>query len=91
MNALTRWDPFREMNELHNRLGTWLGCKFEKEEKNRKYHRVERSYGSFLRSFALPEGADAGKVMAEFAEGILKVHLPKSEKAKPASVEVKVS
>lgn len=149
MNVLTRWEPFKEMNELHNRLGNWLGWsarptegrelmtvaewaplvditedekeflikaelpevkkenvnvtveagvltitgerKFEKEEKDKKYHRVERAYGSFLRSFTLPEGADAGKVSAEFMDGILRVHLPKSEKTKPATVEVKVT
>lgn len=63
---------------------------FEKKEKNKRYHRIERSYGNFLRSFALPEDADAGKVSADFKEGVLKVHLPKSEKAKPQEVEVKV-
>jgi HSP20 family protein len=65
--------------------------KLEKEEKDKKYHRIERSYGNFLRSFTLPEGADGSKVNAEFKEGVLKVHLPKSEKAKPKAVEVKVS
>ena len=65
--------------------------KFEKEEKDKKYHRIERSYGNFLRSFTLPDAADGAKVNAEFKEGVLKVHLPKSEKAKPKTVEVKVS
>lgn len=65
--------------------------KYEKEEKDKKYHRVERAYGSFLRSFTLPEDADGSKVAAEYKDGILKVHLPKSEKAKPKSIEVKVS
>ena len=65
--------------------------KYEKEEKGKKYHRVERAYGSFLRSFTLPEDADAGRISAECKDGILKVHLPKSEKAKPKSIEVKVS
>ncbi len=65
--------------------------KFEKEEKDKKYHRVERSHGNFLRSFTLPDGADASKVNAEFKDGVLKVHLPKSDKAKPKAVEVKVS
>jgi HSP20 family protein len=64
--------------------------KYEKEEKGKKYHRVERAYGSFLRSFTLPEDADASTVAAESKDGILKVHLPKSEKAKPKSIEVKV-
>lgn len=65
--------------------------KYEKEEKNKKYHRVERAYGSFLRSFTLPEDADGSKVGAEYKDGLLKVHLPKSEKAKPKAIEVKVA
>ena len=65
--------------------------KYEKEEKGKKYHRVERAYGSFMRSFTLPEDADGNKVSAEYKDGVLKVHLPKSEKAKPKSIEVKVS
>jgi HSP20 family protein len=64
--------------------------KFEKEEKNRRYHRVERSYGTFTRSFSLPDGADAGKVRAEFKDGVLQVHMQKSESAKPKQIEVKV-
>lgn len=64
--------------------------KFEKEEKGRKYHRIERSYGSFLRSFTLPDAANADKVMAEFKDGVLKVHVFKFEKVLPKSVEVKV-
>jgi HSP20 family protein len=65
--------------------------KFEKEDKDKKYRRIERSYGTFFRSFTLPEGADGSKVSAEFKDGLLKVHLPKNEKAKPQSIEVKVS
>ena len=62
----------------------------EKEETGRKYHRVERAYGRFVRSFTLPEDADGNKVAAEFKDGVLKVHLPKSEKAKPKTIEVKI-
>ena len=65
--------------------------KYEKEEKGKKYHRVERAYGSFMRSFTLPEDADGTRVAAEYKDGMLKVHVPKSEKAKPKSIEVKVS
>lgn len=65
--------------------------KQEKEEKNKKFHRIERSYGAFLRSFTIPDDADETKVSAEFKEGILIVHLAKSEKAKPKSIEVKVA
>jgi len=62
--------------------------RFEKEEKARKYHRIERSYGSFMRSLAMPDDADAEKVAAEFKDGLLKVHLPKSEAKKPREIEV---
>jgi HSP20 family protein len=64
--------------------------KVEKEEKNKKYHRIERSYGSFTRSFTLPDDASGEKVNAEFKDGVLKVHLPKEEKAKSKSIEVKI-
>ena len=65
--------------------------KYEKEDKGKKYHRVERAYGNFMRSFTVPEDADGSKVSAEYKDGVLNVHLPKSEKAKPKSIEVKVS
>jgi HSP20 family protein len=65
--------------------------KFEKEEKNKKYHRLERGYGTFMRSFTLPDDADANKIKAEFKNGLLKVHLPKSEHAKPKQIEVNVA
>jgi HSP20 family protein len=65
--------------------------KFEKGETSRKYHRVERAYGSFGRSFSLPDDASPVKVTAEFKDGMLTVHLVKNEKAKPQQVEVKVS
>lgn len=64
--------------------------KFEKEESNKRYHRVERSYGSFTRSFSLPDGSDPGKVRAEFKDGVLRVHMLKSEQAKPKQIEVKL-
>ncbi len=150
MNHLTRWDPFKELEELRNRFSTaftraaaqpasgkesmtvaeWSPLvditeddkeylikaelpevkkddvkvtveqgvltitgerKFEKEEKSTKYHRIERSYGSFVRSFSVPDDSDPSKVVAEFKDGILKVHLTKSEQARPRQVEVKVS
>jgi HSP20 family protein len=64
--------------------------KSEKEEKGKKFHRIERSYGSFLRSFTLPEAVSGEKVSAEFKDGMLTVHLPKDEKAKLKTIEVKV-
>ena len=150
MNAIMRWDPIRELEELQNRMSTVFGRaplakdggkesmtvaqwaplvdisedekeylikaelpevkkedvkvsvqndvlsitgerKSEKEEKGKKFHRVERAYGSFYRSFTLPEDADGSKVAAEFKDGLLKVRLPKSENAKPKNIEVKVA
>ena len=63
---------------------------FEKEEKGKNYHRVERDYGSFVRGFTLPEDADGRKVSADFKDGMLQVHLPNSQKAKPKAIEIKV-
>lgn len=148
MNALTTWDPLRELEDFSNRLSgffqnrlggfgnggsDWLSRsewtprvditedekeyvikadlpdvakedvkvtvennvllirgerKFEKEEKNKRYHRVERSYGTFLRSFRLPDDADGSKIRADFKSGVLKVTLPKSEKATPKQIEI---
>ena len=149
-NALTRWNPLRELEDFQNRilsalnpasarrgngqeslaLPEWMPLvdiaedekeylitaelpevkkedvkvtvengvltitgerKFEKEENNKKYHRVERSYGSFARTFALPDDGDAAKVNAEFKDGMLKVRVAKSEAARPKQIEVKVS
>ncbi len=55
--------------------------KQETEEKNKQYHRVERSYGSFTRTFALPQGVDESKVSAELKKGVLKLTIPKSPEA----------
>ncbi len=142
---LSDWDPFRELEEFSNRLGSVFGQlparrqsgamsewspsvdiveddkeftvkaelpemkkedvhvslennvltihgerKTEREEKGKRYHRRERSYGTFTRSFGLPEGTDASKVKAEFKDGLLQVHLPKSEQAKPKQIDVRV-
>lgn len=64
--------------------------KQEKEEKGKKFHRVERSYGSFLRTFTLPDNVEGEKVAAEFKEGLLQIRLPKSAKPGPKAIEVKV-
>lgn len=149
MNAITRWDPFRELHSMHNRLANffdrpslrrddkteWIGesewspmvdvseddqrytvkvelpemkredikvslengvlsisgeRKFEKEENGKKYHRVERAYGSFVRSFMLPDDADAAQVDAQYRDGVLAVNIGKSEQAKPRAIDVKV-
>jgi HSP20 family protein len=160
MNALTRWNPvkevaewnpFRELDEIHKRLSGFFGGnslakrangqeditvaewaplvditedekeyvikaelpevkknevkvrvedgvlyltgtrQFEKEEKGKRYHRIERAYGSFTRSFSLPDDADAQKVNAEFKDGVLNVRVAKDPNARPKSIEVKVA
>jgi HSP20 family protein len=65
--------------------------KLEKEEKGRRFHRIERSYGAFERSFTLPEGTERKNVSAEFKDGLLKVHLPKGEGTIHKSLEIPVS
>jgi HSP20 family protein len=65
--------------------------KSEKEEKGKKFHKVERSYGSFSRSFTLPEDAEEDKLAAEFKEGVLTVHLPKTAQAKTKSKKIKIT
>jgi len=147
--SLVRWDPFRELEDMSDRLNRMFGRpaarpesgkeamtvadwipavdisetdaeylikaelpevkkedvkvtvqhgvltihgerKHEKEEKGKRYHRVERSYGSFTRSFTLPDEVDETKVRADFKDGMLHLHLPKSEKAKPKAIDVKL-
>jgi HSP20 family protein len=149
MTALMRWDPFRELEEMSDRLNRmvarpatktngkealtvadWMPTvdisetdgeylikaelpevkkedvkvtvengvltlqgerRQEKEEKGKRFHRVERLYGSFVRSFSLPESVDESGVKAEYKEGVLNLHLPKSEKVKPKAIDVKVA
>jgi HSP20 family protein len=64
--------------------------KSQKEDLKKKFHRIERCYGTFRRSFTLPEDADSMKVTAEFRDGVLKVHLPTTTKAKSKALEIKV-
>jgi HSP20 family protein len=65
--------------------------KFEKEVKEENLHRVERSYGTFTRTFALPNTIDADKVKAEYQSGILTLTMPKREEAKPRTIKINVS
>lgn len=65
--------------------------KAEKEEKGHRFHRVERSYGRFERSFYLPEAAKGEQPKAEFKNGTLTVHLPKAEEAKTKALEIPVA
>jgi len=64
--------------------------KREEETKTKKLHRFERSYGRFIRSFALPYDVNASRVSADFKEGLLKVHVPKDENVTPKAIEIKV-
>ena len=150
MTSITRWDPFRELEDMSTRLnrlfaqpGTrllgdggdtalagWTPAidvqetdgeylvkadlpdlkkedvhvqiadgmlsvsgerQQEKEEKGKRFHRVERAYGRFERQVSLPAEVDPKKVSAAFKDGVLSVHLPKSPTARPQSIEVKVS
>lgn len=75
----------------HGNLNITGARTLEKEENGRHYHRIERSYGSFLRSFVLPDDADPQQVNAEFKDGVLRVRVLKLEKALPKSVEIKVA
>jgi HSP20 family protein len=146
---LVRWDPFRQLDDLSNQLGRFLGARTdmpagpiadafaawapaidvqetdneylvkaelpevkredvkvsvedgvlalegerrqEKEEKGKKFHRIERNYGKFVRRMAVPTDVDEQKVAAEFRDGVLNVHLPKAPAAKPRSVTVKIN
>src|ERR1044072_1758801 len=63
----------------------------EKEDPKRKFHRIERCFGTFRRSFTLPEDTDSTKVTAEFRDGVLKVHLPTTPVAKSKATQIKVA
>jgi HSP20 family protein len=65
--------------------------KFDQEHTGTGYHRIERSYGSFVRSFAVPNAFDTDKIAAGFKNGVLTVSLPKKETAKPRQVKVEVN
>lgn len=65
--------------------------KFEKNEQHKGYHRIERSYGSFVRYFTLPESIDPERVRADYKNGVLTVTVPKKEVAKPKTIKVQVS
>jgi len=64
--------------------------KFEKEEKEENFRRVERQYGSFTRSFTLPSSVDVGQVSADYNQGVLKITLAKKAEAKPKQIKVNV-
>ena len=65
--------------------------KFEAEEKEQNFHRIERRYGSFFRAFTLPSSVDAEKVQASYNAGVLKLELKKKPEAQPKQIEIKVA
>ena len=76
---------------VHNGVLTIQGeRKQAKEEKGKKFHRVERYYGSFTRAFTLPDNVDETKISASFKDGVLNLQIQKTEEEKPKSIEVKV-
>jgi HSP20 family protein len=76
--------------QLENNLLTIRGeRRFESETKKEHYHRIERAYGKFLRSFTLPTRVEAGKINATQRDGILEVVIPKAEESLPKKIEVK--
>jgi HSP20 family protein len=64
--------------------------KREKEEKGKKFHRIERSYGKFVRKLPVPSDVDQSHVGAEFKDGVLQVHMPKSATATPRALDIKI-
>jgi HSP20 family protein len=146
MTVLTRWNPYRELNVLQNRMNRLFDAqfggreeslttgafvppvdvyedeqsiqlklevpgidekdldvkvenntltvsgerKFEKEEKEENFHRVERRYGSFTRSFTLPNTVNTEEVQADYDHGVLKIRLAKRVEAKPKQIKVNI-
>jgi HSP20 family protein len=65
--------------------------KFEKEEKEENFHRIERSYGSFYRSFTLPSTVETDKVTAKYTAGVLKLEMKKKAEAQPKQIKIEVA
>ena len=65
--------------------------KAEHEQREKGWYRIERSFGSFSRSLTLPDGVDADRIEASFADGVLEVHIPKPEERKPRRIEISSS
>ena len=85
-------DPKDVDVRVENNLLTLRGeRKFDTEVQRDSYHRVERSYGTFSRSFTLPTVVDQASIKAEFKDGMLQVVLPKREEAKPKQIQVSVA
>jgi HSP20 family protein len=74
---------------LENNVLTLRGeRKFQKETKEENYHRIERSYGNFSRSFSIPATVDEEKIRADYKDGVLMIFLPKKEQAKPKQIRI---
>ena len=80
-----------DVNVENNTLTLRGERKFDQEIKQEAFHRIERSYGSFVRQFSLPSTVDATKISAEYKNGVLTVTLPVREEAKPRSVKINVA
>jgi HSP20 family protein len=84
-------DPKDVQIHVENNVLTLSGeRKFDNEVKKESYHRVERSYGAFTRSFHLPNTVDVGNIKADYKDGVLNVALPKREEAKPKQITINV-
>lgn len=85
-------DPKDVSIEVENSTLTLKGSrKFEEAQNGRGYHRIERSYGSFVRAFSLPETVDPEKVKADYKQGVLTITLAKKEVAKPRTIPVEIT
>jgi HSP20 family protein len=86
-------DPKNVAIQLENHTLTLKGeRKFEPEKTNSKgFHRIERSYGSFVRAFTLPDTVEGDKVKADYKNGVLTITLPKKEVAKPRTINVEIN
>jgi HSP20 family protein len=62
--------------------------RFEKETNEENYHRIERNYGAFSRSFSIPATVDEEKIRAEYRDGVLRIALPKKEQVKPKQIQI---
>jgi HSP20 family protein len=85
-------DPKDVDVRVENNLLTLRGeRKFDTDVKRENYHRVERAYGAFSRSFTLPNVVDTQNIKAEYKDGVLRMTLPKREEAKPKQIQINVS
>ena len=77
-----------QLNLENNVLSLRGERKFTKETKDENYHRIERSYGVFSRTFSIPATVDEEKIRADYKDGVLKIFLPKKEQAKPKQIKI---